>query len=136
MLLSYPDYAFQRRIIGELSAKCRVFSIGKSGCGREIFALQFGKAKNCPLLAAGFHGMEYLTVLAALSFAQELLPDKSVCIVPCVNPDGTEIALHGTTEEERRWQANARGVDINHNFNAGWQEMQALAQKNGKTAYL
>jgi g-D-glutamyl-meso-diaminopimelate peptidase len=28
------------------------------------------------------------------------------------------------------WQANARGVDINHNFNAGWHELHKLEQKS------
>ena len=133
ILLSYPDHAFQRRVIGKLSSKCRVLPIGKSVCGREITALQFGGEKCCPLIAAGFHGMEYLTVLAALRFAGELAPGKSVCIVPCVNPDGTEIALHGTTEEERRRQANARGVDINHNFNADWENVKRRERAAGIT---
>lgn len=30
-----------------------------------------------------------------------------------------------------RWQANAHGVDINHNFNAGWLQLQAMERKNG-----
>lgn len=29
------------------------------------------------------------------------------------------------------WQANARGVDINHNFNAGWALLQELERKKG-----
>ncbi len=56
---------------------------------------------------------------------------------PMVNPDGVDIAVNGldiTNEYHRRlislvgihsfnqvWQANARGVDINHNFDAKWQ---------------
>lgn len=131
MPVTYPDYEFLRKSVRELSAKFRVFTIGKSVCGRDIFALSSGCAKNCPLIAGGFHGMEYLTVLAALRFAHELDFDKSVCIVPCVNPDGTEIALHGETEEERRWQANARGVDVNHNFNADWENVKRREHEAG-----
>lgn len=56
--------------------------------------------------------------------------------VPMVNPDGVDIAVNGidiTNPHHRRlisevgihsfnqvWQANARGVDINHNFDANW----------------
>lgn len=136
-----PDYAFQRGAVCRLHGVKR-FVIGKSLCGRSIFAVRIGCTGPLSLIAGGFHGMEYLTVLSVLRFAAEcaekpeLLGGKSVMLVPCVNPDGTEIALHGAkaacrfqrlvqkTGESSRWQANARGVDINHNFNAGWQEVK------------
>ncbi len=71
---------------------------------------------------------------------------RQIWFVPLVNPDGVAIARYGAeaagpyaamaarmgADTPGLWQANARGVDINHNFNAGWQEMQALAQKKGK----
>ena len=63
---------------------------------------------------------------------RDFLREKGLTIVPCVNPDGVEIAIHGSdaalkykalvekaSKENKVWQANARGVDINHNFNAG-----------------
>ncbi len=74
------------------------------------------------------------------------LRGRQVFFLPMVNPDGVQIALYGSNYAQQYatfvrehggdthglWQANARGVDINHNFNAGWEEMQDLAQKNGK----
>ncbi|MBQ8301643.1 MAG: peptidase M14, partial [Clostridia bacterium] len=69
--------------------------------------------------------------------AKELFDKVTLCIVPMVNPDGVDIAVNGldiTNEFHRRlismvgihsfnhvWQANVRGVDINHNFDANWQ---------------
>ncbi len=66
----------------------------------------------------------------------ELSKSVTVFTVPMVNPDGVDIAVNGldiTNEYHRRlismvgihsfnsvWQANARGVDINHNFDARW----------------
>lgn len=60
--------------------------------------------------------------------------------VPMVNPDGVDIAIHGidvTNPYHRKlvslvgihsfnkvWQANANGVDINHNYNAGWRVVE------------
>ena len=138
--MRYPDHDQQRRAVEKLSRKCCVYVIGKSLCGRDIYALSFGSGCR-PLIAAGFHGMEYLTVAAALCFAAEC--DAGAVIVPCVNPDGVEIAIHGAcsagayskfvskTGDEKRWQANARGVDINHNFDADWQNVKRRERKAG-----
>lgn len=138
----YPDYENQVKIINEICKEYKVkkFSIGKSLCGRDIFALQIC-GKGQAIIAGGFHGTEYLTVLAALKFAEEYAENTSGCgvtIVPCVNPDGTEIAINGTDfsgefypivsqtcRDKRLWKANARGVDINHNFDACWNRVKA-----------
>lgn len=67
----------------------------------------------------------------------KLLTEKTALYaVPMVNPDGVDIAIHGidvTNPYHRKlvsmvgihsfnkvWQVNANGVDINHNYNAGW----------------
>ena len=148
-----PDYQARKEIINEICEKYgfvkRCF-IGKSVCGSSIDVLHIGNTKHRVLYCGGFHGSEYLTVLALLKFLEEcchsMQSDKKVgghnlgdflkirglTVIPCVNPDGVEIALHGSdaalkykplvedvSENTRKWQANARGVDINHNFNAG-----------------
>lgn len=60
---------------------------------------------------------------------------RGVIFVPCVNPDGCDISLLGKSAcgqkaqefsnlcrgDFKKWNANARGVDINHNFDAGWE---------------
>ena len=141
--------------------------VGRSVLGREIPALVLSTGPNTEqqvLLAAAFHGQEWLTALCALRLCEELcaalragiplcgipvtkaLRGRQIWFVPMVNPDGVEIARYGSgaagpfaaaaaaagADVPGLWQANARGVDINHNFNAGWEEMQVLAQKNGK----
>lgn len=52
-----------------------------------------------------------------------------------VNPgeSGAEKAGGVCCEELARWQANARGVDINHNFNAGWHVLRELEKAAGIT---
>lgn len=68
--------------------------------------------------------------------------------VPMVNPDGVDIAVNGidiTNPYHRKlissvgihsfnkvWQANVRGVDINHNYDAGW---QVVNPEPGPTKY-
>jgi len=73
------------------------------------------------------------------------LRTRGVLVVPVLNPDGVEIALCGAESALALcgkvtrlsggncacWNANARGVDINHNFAAGWEELRALEQEQG-----
>ncbi len=67
---------------------------------------------------------------------KRLLENVTIFAVPMVNPDGVDIAVNGldiTNRYHRRlismvgihsfnkvWQANANGVDINHNYSARW----------------
>ena len=139
--------------------------IGHSLLRREITALICGEeADTRVLMAAAFHGQEWLTTLCALRLCEEMgshlradlplcgvsltraLQGRQVWFVPLVNPDGVEIARYGSVaagpyaataarcgaDTPSVWRGNARGVDVNSNFNAGWAQMQALAQKSGK----
>ncbi len=139
--------------------------IGHSLLRRELPALIVGEdTDERVLMAAAFHGQEWMTTLCVLRLCEEMcshlradlnlcgvsltraLQGRQVWFVPLVNPDGVEIARYGSiaagayaataaqmgADVPGLWRGNARGVDINSNFNAGWAEMQALAQKNGK----
>ncbi|MBQ8648584.1 MAG: M14 family metallocarboxypeptidase [Clostridia bacterium] len=77
--------------------------------------------------------------------AVKALHNRGIIFVPCVNPDGCEISLMGAAacgalsgtigrlcrNDFTHWNANLRGVDINHNFNAGWEELRNLERKEG-----
>lgn len=70
----------------------------------------------------------------------ELYNAVTLYAVPMVNPDGVDIAIHGLDIENphhrklismvgihsfnKVWQANANGVDINHNYDASWQVVE------------
>lgn len=70
---------------------------------------------------------------------------RQLVIIPTINPDGVEICLHGegsakglsehirqiSQGDTTHWQANARGVDINHNFNAGWDILHKMEMESG-----
>lgn len=140
---------------------------GQSLCGRELPLLVLsspekdGPTEQRVLLAAAFHGQEWLTALVALRLCEELcravtadlplcgispaaLRRRQIFFLPLVNPDGVEIARYGSAaageyadfvaanggDTPGQWQANARGVDLNHNFNAGWRQMQAFLAQN------
>jgi len=76
-----------------------------------------------------------------------LLKTHTLHIIPMLNPDGVEYQLHGIEESNpiydrvrkmngesndfSNWQANARGVDLNHNYDAGFWEYKELETKHG-----
>lgn len=75
-----------------------------------------------------------------------LLKSRTLYILPMLNPDGVYLQQNGTADEplaERKrrmnggspdfthWQANARGVDLNHNYDAGFAEYKAREQREG-----
>lgn len=149
--------------LGERYTSLKHFPIGKSVLGRDIPALCIGNPDGAAVFVGATHGMEWLTTLLLFRFAERLLEgmdtggsvseidvrkamqNRSLVIIPCLNPDGVEISLRGKEGADRlgnqvqsicggdftHWQANANGVDLNHNFDAGWAELRALEQQNG-----
>lgn len=137
--------------------------IGQSVLGREIVGLMLGTGREKVLYCAGFHGQEWITSLVLLRLIEDLcmalergarvldihiaqgLSGRTLIFVPQVNPDGIDIAIHGSGAAGKYaqmvrelggnkpglWQANARGVDINHNFDAGWETLRQMERENG-----
>lgn len=164
-----PDIAdFKHRcMLGDTLRKRYHFlkhgTIGESRCGRPIEAFALGSEEDSVLYCGAFHGMEWLTSLLLYQYLDcvcaaadrggcvaqikitRFLKRRGLVVVPCVNPDGVEISVHGAQTagayanlvthvsggKTARWQANAAGVDINHNFNAGWELLHQAEQKAG-----
>lgn len=77
--------------------------------------------------------------------ARKALFGRGVIFIPRVNPDGAEISIHGAAGagslganirkicrgDFEHYNANLRGVDINHNFNAGWERLRELERDCG-----
>lgn len=160
------DYNQLRQMVQQLQDKypfLKVGVCGRSWAGRAIFTLSLGDSEDLVLYAGAFHGQEWLTALLLLRFCEDIcdgiihhkeiaevnvataLFGRGITLIPCVNPDGVEIALHGASGaghymgqvnrishgHYEDWNANARGVDINHNFNAGWQELRKEEVESG-----
>lgn len=85
---------------------------------------------------------------------QSLHKMRRIYIVPMLNPDGVEYRLSGVGENNpirdrvisynggedfSLWQSNARGVDLNHNYNAFFDEYKLLEKERqiapGRTKY-
>ena len=73
-----------------------------------------------------------------------LLKKYSYFVIPALNVDGIELHLHGCSDSplcKRQlamsggdfslWQANARGVDLNHNYGYGFSEYKRLEGEQG-----
>lgn len=141
----------------------RRFSIGQSVAGREIHAVRIGRNTDNVLLAGAFHSSEHITTNVLVKFIEELclafendgaveginvkkgLYGRGVVIIPRVNPDGCEIAIHGKTAtapfaekirnlcsgDYAHYNSNLRGVDLNHNFDADWVKLKNEEKKSG-----
>ena len=73
---------------------------------------------------------------------------RKIYIVPMLNPDGVEYRLHGLDksspiwerliqynggEDFSLWNSNGRGVDLNHNYNAYFDEYKSIEREQGIT---
>ena len=74
----------------------------------------------------------------------------SIYLVPMVNPDGVDLVINGLQPDNpyydrlirwnngsmdfsRNWEANIRGVDLNHNYNAAWEKSKQAEAVMGIT---
>ncbi len=97
--------------------------IGESVEGLPLVVHSFGEGDIERMIVAGIHGGgEWNTIALAnelIAYVKEhgeLLPaNTSLFILPALNPDG-EARAHGAGG-----RANANGVDLNRNWDAGWQ---------------
>jgi g-D-glutamyl-meso-diaminopimelate peptidase len=109
------------------------FTIGYSVLGRPIHALSMGSGPNKIMVNASHHANEWLTTLLLMRFAEESaekIPDE-ICLylVPMVNPDGVNMVL--TRQVTGDWKANTRGVDLNSNYPAGWEQARKIKNALG-----
>lgn len=116
-------YGFYERWRGEKGV------IGYSVLGAPIYRITVRKSDEPVIIAQyGMHAREYITTyLCMLQAADFYMTGKcgTVHFIPAVNPDGIFISLY----KYPLYKANARGVDLNVNFEADW----GSGAKNVKT---
>ncbi len=136
-------------------------SVGKSIMGENIDLYSIGNGRGRVIYFGAHHSLESITCNLLFTFMHELATGKinsfgkdlstlmslyTYFFVPYVNPDGIEMRYHGVDSspiKDRQismsggsfdvWQANARGVDLNHNYNAGFLSYKMLEKEKGIT---
>ncbi|MGN0818025.1 MAG: M14 family zinc carboxypeptidase [Candidatus Coproplasma sp.] len=92
--------------------------IGYSFRGRKIFAFHTGSDYGAQYISTyAIHGREWICARLAIKHIK-ISTRVGGWIVPLVNPDGATISQ----TQFPLWKANARGVDLNVNFDADWGE--------------
>ena len=140
----------------------QVESAGTSRQNRDIpVAIVGDQSAPCHILVqASIHGREHMTSLLVMAQLERLLqgqPLEGVCfhLFPMANPDGVHISqqgwgeglqqaiflldqAHGYVQPEEedfyyvQWKANAYGVDLNRNFDAGWERVNTRPEASSE----
>ena len=80
--------------------------------------------------------------------AQDIWNKSTIYVMPMVNPDGVDLVLNGldrsnpyyndlikwnngSADFSKNWSANIRGVDLNHNYDAMWQQSKDAEESYG-----
>ena len=130
--------------------------VAMSITARPLEVYRVGNGRSAVAVFAAHHALESITTNLAfllidtlLGFSineringidcKLLLSKYSFFILPCVNPDGVELRFHGADNSPLKdrqhrmscgdfshWQANARGVDLNHNYNYRFMEYKRI----------
>ena len=154
------SYTYQDLEADLKTLKIPFYSIGNTVLGKNIYAFRLGKGEKHILYNGAHHALEWLTPPLLMQFAfdyiyserrglrlfgfniRELYERCCIHIVPMLNPDGIDIATFGTADPElikmnrgndfrKTWQSNARGVDLNHNYDAGFELSRDYEYKMG-----
>lgn len=112
----------------------RPHHIGRSVEGEPLLALHLGREAlrggqgtpyRATVVLAGIHPNEWIGVETCFALLEQLLAfdldDRTVIAIPIVNPDGIRRVDRNLRAGRRRFvRHNARGVDLNRNFDESW----------------
>ncbi len=155
-------YGMKKRI--EEKYKDGSMIVARSILSRPIDGYFLGDGQKSIVITAAHHALEYITTNIAFALIDKLMSKRQTgdingvnckillskyrfIVLPCVNPDGIELHLNGVTDtplKDRQlrlsngdfsnWQANARGVDLNHNYSFGFSQYKGIETERGISA--
>ncbi len=122
----------------------RIVALGGEEYGRSVedeplWRVTSGAPRGAPtiLVVGGLHAMEHVGTLAALTLAERVAAGaaspawrgRRLVVAPLANPDGFRAVQRARAAGSRRFmRANARGVDLNRNFAAHWNDSHWLTR--------
>ncbi len=110
--------------------------IGVTEKSRPIYFYAVEKSDYPRLIVqSSIHAREYITAYLTLKLierAEKILQKGSLYFIPILNPDGVKTALN----ENPLYKANARGVDLNVNFDARWGTGEKNVRKSASENYI
>ncbi len=136
-------------------AAAHTTTFGRSLAGRPLSILTLGQGRPLLLFVATHHAMEWICGWCLLDLAAAYLsaaaenkaPLGTYCLIPLLNPDGVELVsggwhtsdilaprqkrANGNSLDFSHWQANGRGVDLNHNYPVGFDAYRAVEASLG-----
>lgn len=122
--LTYDEFVEAMRGLAERLPELRMESEGPCSDGREMWSFGLGDEENPTVyFGAAIHGWEWENAFGLLRLAELLCENPRIermdtrklhlKIVPIQNPPGYDQFI----------RQNARGVDLNRNFDAGWEAL-------------
>ena len=136
----------------ELRCIFDIEKIGESYLKRDILAFspRYKPYKDNVIITSSIHAREYITcdllikIMELIKFNYEIIEyiPVNMYFIPMLNPDGVELCINGiqsvvdktyreflleinnNSEDFSLWKANARGVDLNNNFNVDWDKFK------------
>jgi hypothetical protein len=132
---AYRGYAELLTALDKLvDAGARLHEVGRSVRGEPLFSLHFGvdsssrapserATQRTSVVLSGVHPIEWIGIEAHLALLERLartdLGDRTLISFPIVNPDGLlQVEANLRAGRRRFVRHNARGVDLNRNFDA------------------
>ena len=117
-----------------------ISSIGKTPLKNDIFLVKAGNGRRKVLIISGHHALETITSKFLADYLkntdENMFNNVTLYVIPLLNVDGAEFHLKRIDNqrfenEESVWQANLRGTDLNHNYNAGFYIAKKAVEREG-----
>lgn len=126
------------KLCSQNGRSARLSIAGRSVRGEPIVALSLGEPTptektRTTVIVSGLHPIEWIGIETSLALISQLrevdLGDRSLMFFPVANPDGLLKVERNLRRKRRRFiRHNARGVDLNRNFDVAWGHKNLLAR--------